>query len=69
MQKLPNGTWIDGGAIYVICDECGKTVRWNKPILGGMHLCLSDEEKAMKRRAEWMQKQHHATPCAAKSKL
>lgn len=33
------------------CGLCGKIVKVNKPILGDLHLCLTDEEIAYKRQA------------------
>jgi hypothetical protein len=40
---------IVGGSIYCECLDCGKLVRVNKPILGSLHFCLSDEEMASRR--------------------
>lgn len=27
------------GKVYALCDECGRLVRVNKPILGSLHVC------------------------------
>lgn len=35
---------IVGGKIYVICQECHKLVRANKPIFGSIHLCAEEPE-------------------------
>lgn len=39
------------GTRWVKCGVCGKDVR-NKPVLGTMHFCLTDEEVRAKRRYE-----------------
>lgn len=32
--------WVDNnGRIYMICAECKKFVRINKPFVGSLHLC------------------------------
>jgi len=33
------------GKIYEVCGVCGEIIRWDKPIIGSMHICLSDERK------------------------
>lgn len=42
---------IAGGKLYDTCRMCGQLVRLNKPIFGGLHFCLTDEEIAAKRAA------------------
>jgi hypothetical protein len=34
------------GKLYGVCDNCGEIVRINKPIIGSLHLCRSEEERA-----------------------
>ena len=36
--------------IYARCSDCNKLVRINKPILGAVHFCLSEEELEAKQR-------------------
>ncbi len=38
---------IAGSKIYAQCPTCGSLVRINKPLFGSLHICLSDEERAM----------------------
>ena len=37
------------GRLWVVCRECGKLIRYDKPILGSLHFCLTEEEIAEKR--------------------
>jgi hypothetical protein len=37
-----------GGKLYRWCGHCENLVRVNKPLLGGLHFCLTDEEIAAK---------------------
>lgn len=43
---------VAGNKIYGICLDCGKLVRINKPIIGSVHICLTEEEKALKQQRE-----------------
>jgi hypothetical protein len=47
---------------YVVCKTCGKIVRINKPILGSLHFCLSDEDEVLKAWADsaWRQQMYAA---------
>jgi hypothetical protein len=36
--------WQNGHA-YGVCADCHKIVRLNKPVLGGLHICLTVCEK------------------------
>jgi hypothetical protein len=38
------GRWL-----YRRCQTCGSIVRLNKPIIGDLHFCLTDEEIAARR--------------------
>lgn len=37
---------VVGGKMYRRCSMCGTVVRINKPLVGDLHLCLTDEEIA-----------------------
>lgn len=37
-----------GKKLYGICDKCGKWVRINKLIFGGLHLCALEDEMPFK---------------------
>lgn len=41
-------TLIVGGKLYQRCGYCMNLVQINKPLLGALHLCLTDEERAAK---------------------
>ena len=32
------------GKLYTVCENCGSIIRLNKPIVGGLHFCYTDEE-------------------------
>ena len=34
-----------GHSAYARCSDCRKLVRVNKPIVGGLHICVTDCEK------------------------
>lgn len=34
--------WQDGRRIYGVCHRCGALIRWNKPLVGSLHLCNDD---------------------------
>lgn len=34
-----------GNSLYDVCPRCAKLVRLNKPLLGGIHVCVTDEEE------------------------
>jgi len=38
------------GRLWVVCRECNKLIRYDKPILGSLHFCLTEEEIALKRK-------------------
>ena len=38
---------ILGNKIYEICRTCGQPVQINKFLFGGLHLCRTNEEKAI----------------------
>ena len=40
------------GRLWVVCRECNKLIRYDKPILGSLHFCLNDEEIGQKRKLE-----------------
>lgn len=50
MNQLPPGVFVVGNQLYTQCGACGKVIRLNKPILGSLHICLTDEELAAKNR-------------------
>jgi len=60
---LPDGCFVVGNRLMGKCYACGKIIRINKPFLGSMHLCLTDEElgmpdeqtKALKRGKDFME--------------
>lgn len=35
---------IVGGKLMEVCPMCGKIVRIDKPLLGSMHFCVTEEE-------------------------
>lgn len=37
-----------GGHPHAVCPDCRKLVRLDKPIVGALHVCLSEEERAAK---------------------
>ncbi len=39
------------GRLWVVCRECNKLIRYDKPILGSLHFCLTEEEIALKRKS------------------
>ena len=39
---------IAGNKIYEYCEDCEKLVQINKMLIGSMHICLTEEEKAYK---------------------
>jgi hypothetical protein len=36
---------IINGKIYAVCYGCGKIIRVNKPLIGSVHFCTTEEEK------------------------
>lgn len=49
-HRLQHGEWVEvGGKIYAMCGVCGDVIRVNKPIVGSMHFCLTDEEIKLQR--------------------
>lgn len=49
MRNLPAGTFAIGNSWYNRCSECEQYVKLNKFLFGSFHLCLTDEESALKR--------------------
>jgi len=41
---------IAGSCICATCPDCGKFIRLNKPILGSLHVCIGEEERARRAR-------------------
>ncbi len=37
---------VVGDAMYRKCLDCQQIVRINKPVLGALHFCLSEEDRA-----------------------
>ena len=60
--------FIVGNQLLAVCDYCDKLVRLNKPILGDLHFCLTEEERAAKDAAEGNKGQHQVTPPAGAEK-
>lgn len=38
-----------------VCGVCEQIIRIDKPILGSLHLCLTESEEQLKARAQWQQ--------------
>lgn len=38
-QRMIGGKW------FAVCERCGKIVRRDKPLLGGVHFCVTEEEE------------------------
>lgn len=38
---------IVGNKLMAVCSNCGKIVRADKPILGGTHICTTEEEQKL----------------------
>jgi hypothetical protein len=36
-----------GNKIYDVCQDCGKLVRLNKPLLGSVHFCIYPADKPL----------------------
>lgn len=47
--KLPTDLFIVGHKLYGTCAVCNSIVRIDKPIIGGLHLCLPKEEREEQR--------------------
>ena len=45
MSNLPNGMFIVGKKLMVKCGGCGRIVRVDKPFIGSLHVCLTEEER------------------------
>lgn len=52
MNQLPPGIWNVGNKMYSICHDCQKIVCLNKFLLGTLHVCLTREEIAAKRKQQ-----------------
>ncbi len=51
-QLTHNGARVyadDKGRLYAVCAVCDSLVRINKPLIGGLHVCLTDDEIKAKR--------------------
>lgn len=44
-NEVPFG-FVVNGKWYINCGICGEVVRFDKPILGSMHFCISEDERA-----------------------
>lgn len=52
-ERLMAGEVVAAGRkLYQRCGVCGGIVRINKPIVGSMHFCLTEEERAL-REDQW----------------
>lgn len=47
-DDFPEGFFVVDGKLFGICHDCGKLIRWNKPLLGSLHFCSSAWEMADK---------------------
>lgn len=36
-----------GGKLRGVCHGCGQIVRVDKPLLGGLHICTTEEEQVL----------------------
>lgn len=49
-RPIPYGTLVQmGRRVYGRCYDCGELVRVDKPLLGSLHLCVTDEEAERRR--------------------
>lgn len=46
--SLPDGVWVFGEGMYAVCPWCENIVKLNKFLVGSLHVCLTDEERAAK---------------------
>ena len=46
----PGRLYAVGNKVFGVCAWCEKLVRADKPIVGGLHICLTEEEAAIKLR-------------------
>lgn len=51
-EAVPTGTFVVNGKWYGVCQDCGSLVRIDKPILGSMHLCITESERAARKKAD-----------------
>jgi len=51
-ERKPGEVFTVGNRMYSYCSDCEKIVCLNKRFLGSWHLCLTDEERALKRQNE-----------------
>ena len=49
-NEIPENCFVMGNKLMGRCWYCNKIVRIDKPILGSMHVCLTDEECKLKDR-------------------
>ena len=45
-DNLPEGVFVAGNGLYAECGDCGKIVKLNKWLFGGLHNCVSTEKIA-----------------------
>jgi hypothetical protein len=45
MVKAVTDILVIGRKVYRVCGDCGEIVRWNKPLIGSLHFCTTDEER------------------------
>ena len=43
MGNIPDGYFVVGNKLMTRCTDCGKFVRMDKRILGGLHFCVEVE--------------------------
>ena len=39
MDIEPGVPFMSGGKLFIVCPDCGKLVRADKPIFGDLHFC------------------------------
>jgi len=44
MNTTPEYCFVVGNKLMTKCKICGKIIRIDKPFLGSLHFCLTDEE-------------------------
>ena len=48
-MNIPSDCFVVGNKLMSVCGTCNKIIRVDKPVLGSLHICLSDEEIASRR--------------------
>jgi len=44
MERVNENQGINGKA-WAVCGNCGKIIRFDKPLLGSLHICTLPEER------------------------